>query len=202
MSFAACTLLYTALAFLEGKMFGAEVNPRITLSLPRHHFLTKIALWATVLTPMTKYALEFAPFTIQLENNLPDSLSSRMKLIIRGFVGSILLLVILSLALSVPYFEHVLSLTGSLVSVCICMTFPCAFYIKLSWPHISKPLLILNLPSSPWFNSWSTWNHFISRDANKNPTQGSLDTGLLILLAGFLHFLTCLIRSPCDRRVK
>ncbi|KAB2009326.1 hypothetical protein ES319_D10G159200v1 [Gossypium barbadense] len=144
-SFAACTLLYTALAFLGAKMFGPEVNPQITLSLPRHHFITKIALWATVLTPMTKYALEFAPFAIQLENNLPDSLSSRMKLIIRGFVGSILLLVILSLALSVPYFEHVLSLTGSLVSVCICMTFPSAFYIKLSWPHISKPVLILNL---------------------------------------------------------
>ncbi|KAK5793913.1 hypothetical protein PVK06_035089 [Gossypium arboreum] len=144
-SFAACTLLYTALAFLGAKMFEPEVNPQITLSLPRHHFITKIALWATVLTPMTKYALEFAPFAIQLENNLLDSLSSRMKLIIRGFVGSILLLVILSLALSVPYFEHVLSLTGSLVSVFICMTFPSAFYIKLSWPHISKPVLILNL---------------------------------------------------------
>lgn len=144
MSFASVTVLYTALAFLGAKMFGAQVNPQITLSLPPHHFITKIALWATVLTPMTKYALEFAPFAIQLEHNLPDSLSSRAKIIIRGCVGSILLLVILSLALSVPYFEHVLSLTGSLVSVCICIILPSAFYIKLSWPHISKRALILN----------------------------------------------------------
>ncbi|XWS13472.1 hypothetical protein CRYUN_Cryun36dG0040000 [Craigia yunnanensis] len=144
-SFVSVTALYTALAFLGAKLFGPQVNPQITLSMPQHHFVTKIALWATVLTPMTKYALEFAPFAIQLEHNLPDSLSSRMKLIIRGCVGSILLLVILSLALSVPYFEHVLSLTGSLVSVCICMILPCAFYIKLSWPQISKHLLMLNL---------------------------------------------------------
>ncbi|XVF38050.1 hypothetical protein REPUB_Repub20aG0064400 [Reevesia pubescens] len=144
-SFSSVTVLYIALAFLGAKLFGPQVNPQITLSLPQHHFITKIALWATVLTPMTKYALEFAPFAIQLEHNLPDSLSSRMKLIIRGCVGSILLLVILALALAVPYFEHVLSLTGSLVSVCIGMVLPCAFYIKLSWPQISKRLLILNL---------------------------------------------------------
>ncbi|CAK7333287.1 unnamed protein product [Dovyalis caffra] len=118
---------------------------QITLSMPRHFILTKIALWATVFTPMTKYALEFAPFAIQLERNLPDSISSRTKTIIGGAVGSILLLIILALALSVPYFEHVLSLTGSLVSVSICMLFPCAFYIKLSWAQISKPVLILNV---------------------------------------------------------
>ncbi|OMO88332.1 Amino acid transporter, transmembrane [Corchorus olitorius] len=144
-SFASVTALYTALAFLGAKLFGPQVNAQITLSMPPHHFVTKIALWATVLTPMTKYALEFAPFAIQLEHNLPNSLTSRTKLLIRGGVGSILLLIILTLALSVPFFEHVLSLTGSLVSVCICMILPSAFYIKISWPQISKSLLILNL---------------------------------------------------------
>ena len=127
-------------------MFGPEVNSQITLSMPRALILTKVALWATVLTPMTKYALEFAPFAIQLEQNiLPHSMKSRTKLIIRGSVGSILLLVILVLALSVPYFEYVLSLTGSLVSVGICMIFPCAFYIKIFWNQISRPTLILNM---------------------------------------------------------
>ncbi|GLU08701.1 hypothetical protein SLE2022_255980 [Rubroshorea leprosula] len=144
-SFASVTALYASLAFTGAKLFGPQVNPQITLSMPQHHFITKIALWATVLTPMTKYALEFAPFAIQLEHNLPPSMSSRMKLITRGIVGSLLLLLILVLALSVPYFEHVLSLTGSLVSVCICIILPCAFYIKISWAYISKPILILNL---------------------------------------------------------
>lgn len=144
-SFASVTALYASLAFMGARLFGPEVSSQITLSMPRHHIITKIALWATVLTPMTKYALEFAPFAIQLERNLPNSVSSRTKTVIRGAVGSFLLLVILALALSVPYFEQVLSLTGSLVSVSICIVFPCAFYIKLSWAQISKPVLILNV---------------------------------------------------------
>lgn len=144
-SFASVTSLYVTLAFMGAKLFGPQVNPQITLSMPQHHIATKIALWATVLTPMTKYALEFAPFAIQLEHSLPSSMSSRMKLLTRGVVGSILLLIILVLALSVPYFEHVLSLTGSLVSVGICIILPCTFYIKISWAHISKTALILNV---------------------------------------------------------
>ncbi|KAG8375952.1 hypothetical protein BUALT_Bualt09G0012600 [Buddleja alternifolia] len=144
-SFSVVTMLYTSLAFMGAKLFGPQVNPQITLSMPQTLIVTKIALWATVLTPMTKYALEFAPFAMQLEQNLPHSMKSRTKTIIRGTIGSILLLVILVLALSVPYFEHVLSLTGSLVSVGICIIFPCAFYTKIFWNQITTPLLVINM---------------------------------------------------------
>ncbi|KAF9688321.1 hypothetical protein SADUNF_Sadunf02G0185300 [Salix dunnii] len=144
-SYASVTVLYTSLAFTGAKLFGPGVSSQITLSMPRHLIITKIALWATVITPITKYALEYTPLSIQIEHSLPGSLSSRTKKIIRGAAGSFLLLTILALALSVPYFEHVLSLTGSLVSVCICIVFPCAFYIKISSAQISKPALILNV---------------------------------------------------------
>ncbi|KAG2726235.1 hypothetical protein I3760_01G102300 [Carya illinoinensis] len=144
LSFTLVTALYTALAFVGARMYGPEVNPQITLSMPRHLLLTKIALWATVLTPMTKYALEFAPLAIHLEQKLPVKMSSKLKMIIRGSVGSLLLVLILALALSVPYFEYALSFTGSLVSVGICVIFPCAFYCKICWGQISKPVLMLN----------------------------------------------------------
>ncbi|KAL6970863.1 Amino acid transporter avt1h [Sarracenia purpurea var. burkii] len=144
-SFSLVTTLYTSLAFMGAKMFGPEVNPQITLSLPRNLVLTKIALWATVLTPMTKYALEFAPFATQLERNLPHSMNPRTRTAVRGGVGSVLLLLILSLALSVPCFELVLSLTGSLVSVAICIILPCVFHTNVFWSQISKPVLVLNL---------------------------------------------------------
>ncbi|KAJ0973051.1 hypothetical protein J5N97_021010 [Dioscorea zingiberensis] len=143
-SFTLVTLLYTALAFMGAKLFGPTVSSQITLSMPPHLIATKIALWATVLTPMTKYALEFTPFAIQLEHSLPPYLSSRMRMVIRGSVGSILLLLILMLALSVPYFEHVLSLTGSLLSIAISAIFPCLFYLKICWPKVTKPLIVLN----------------------------------------------------------
>ncbi|TKY47784.1 Vacuolar amino acid transporter 1 [Spatholobus suberectus] len=144
-SFVVVTTLYTTLGFMGAKMFGKDVKSQITLSMPPERIVTKIALWATVVTPMTKYALEFAPFAIQLEHALPSSMSGRTKMIIRGCVGSFLLLVILTLALSVPYFEHVLSLTGSLISVVICLIMPCAFYVKICWGQIPMPLLLLNL---------------------------------------------------------
>ncbi|KAH0937016.1 hypothetical protein HID58_004477 [Brassica napus] len=137
-SFATVTALYTALAITGAKMFGPNINPQVTLSLPKHLLVTKIALWATVLTPMTKYALEFAPLAIQLERSLPLTMSDRTKLVTRGLVGSTLLLVILALALTVPYFGYVLSLTGSLVSVTISVILPCAFYVKICWDGMSK----------------------------------------------------------------
>lgn len=145
-SFSLVILIYTGLAFLGAKLFGPQVNAQITLSMPPHLLVTKIALWATVLTPMTKYALEFAPLAIQIEHNLlPNSMSSKTKMAIRGSVGSVLLLIILALALSVPYFEHVLGLTGSLVSIGVCVILPCAFYTKIYWGQISKPTLFFNL---------------------------------------------------------
>lgn len=130
---------------MGAKLFGPEVNPQITLSMPRGLVFTKIALWATVLTPMTKYALEFAPIAIELEHRFLYSMKSRTKTIIRGTIGSILLLLILVLALSVPYFQYVLGLTGSLVSVAIVLIFPSVFYIKIFWNQISKPILALNV---------------------------------------------------------
>nr|GMD05943.1 vacuolar amino acid transporter 1 [Ipomoea batatas] len=144
-SFSIVTILYTALAFMGAKMFGSGVSSQITLSMPRHVVFTKVALWATVLTPMTKYALEFAPFAIELDHSLPPSMKNHVKTIIRGGTGSILILIILVLALCVPYFEHVLSLTGSLVSIGISIVLPCGFYTKIFWPKISRPLLIFNV---------------------------------------------------------
>ncbi|KAJ9555416.1 hypothetical protein OSB04_010030 [Centaurea solstitialis] len=144
-SFTFVTLLYTSLGFMGAKLFGPGVNSQITLSMPRSLVFTKIALWATVLTPMTKYALEFAPFAIQLEHRFLYSMKSQTKMIVRGTIGSILLLIILVLALSVPYFEYVLGLTGSLVGVAIIIIFPAVFYIKIFWNQISKPILVLHV---------------------------------------------------------
>ncbi|KAK7280861.1 hypothetical protein RIF29_08396 [Crotalaria pallida] len=144
-SFTVVTTLYTTMGFMGAKMFGNDVKSQITLSMPPKKIVTKIALWATVLTPMTKYALELAPLAIQLEHKLPSSMNGRIKMLIRGCIGSILLLLILTLALSVPYFEHVLSLTGSLVSVAISLIMPCVFYVKICWGQMPKSLFVLNL---------------------------------------------------------
>ncbi|RDY11842.1 Amino acid transporter AVT1H, partial [Mucuna pruriens] len=144
-SFAVVTTIYTTFGLMGAKMFGNDVKSQITLSMPAEKIVTKIAVWATVVTPLTKYALEFTPLAMQIEKALPSSMSGRSKMIIRGCVGSFALMLILTFALSVPYFEYVLSLTGSLVSVSVCLILPSAFYVKIFWPQISNPLLLLNL---------------------------------------------------------
>ncbi|KFK25899.1 hypothetical protein AALP_AA8G177100 [Arabis alpina] len=106
---------------------------------------TALAITGAILTPMTKYALEFAPLAIQLERSLPSTMTDRTKLVARGLVGSALLLVILALALTVPYFGYVLSLTGSLVSGTIAVTLPSAFYLKICWDGMSKFKRAVNL---------------------------------------------------------
>ncbi|KAL6875617.1 hypothetical protein ACP4OV_013130 [Aristida adscensionis] len=143
-SFAVVTALYTSLAFVGAAMFGPSVNSQVTLSMPPRLAATRVALWATVLTPVTKYALEFAPFAIQLERHLPPAMGPRARAVARGGAGAAALLLILALALTVPYFQHVLSLTGSLVSVAISVIFPCAFYVKIRWGRVSRAAVALN----------------------------------------------------------
>lgn len=144
-SFSVVTALYVALAFVGASLFGPGVSSQVTLSMPPRLVATKVALWATVLTPLTKYALEFAPFAIQLQRHLPAAMGPRARMLVRGGVGSAVLLAILALALSVPYFQYVLSLTGSLVSVVVCIVFPCAFYLKICWGRVSRRTIALNV---------------------------------------------------------
>ncbi|KAF8765336.1 hypothetical protein HU200_008713 [Digitaria exilis] len=144
-SFSVVTTLYVALAFVGASLFGPSVSSQVTLSMPPRLAATKVALWATVLTPMTKYALEFAPFAIQLQRHLPAAMGSRARMLVRGGVGSVALVAILVLALSVPYFQYVLSLTGSLVSVAVCVVFPCAFYLKICGGRVSRSTVTLNV---------------------------------------------------------
>ncbi|KAJ3673816.1 hypothetical protein LUZ60_005808 [Juncus effusus] len=143
-SFTIVIILYTCQAFIGAKLFGPSFNSQITLSMPPHQIATKLALWATVITPITKYALAFAPFAIQLDHNLPSSMPHRFRMLIRGSIGSVSLILILVLALSVPYFQYVLGLTGSLVSVGISLVFPCAFYMKICGENVSKPVRVVN----------------------------------------------------------
>ncbi|XP_026459434.1 amino acid transporter AVT1H-like [Papaver somniferum] len=144
-SFGLVTVFYTGLGFMGAKLFGSGVSSQVTLSMPRHLIITKIALWAVVLTSLTKYAFQLVPVASVVECKLPSSMSSKMRKFIRGTVGSLLLIFVLILALTVPYFENVLGLTGSLVSISVAIIYPCAFYIKIFRPQLSKLGLAFNV---------------------------------------------------------
>ncbi|RZC47424.1 hypothetical protein C5167_040370 [Papaver somniferum] len=144
-SFTIVTIFYGTIALVGAKLFGPDVKLQITLNMPKHLIITKIALWATVLAPLTKYAFAIVPAASLYDRKLPSSMSSKARLVIRGAIGSMLLMFVLILALAVPYFEQVLGLTGSLVSISLSIIFPCAFYAKMFWSQISYPSLVLNV---------------------------------------------------------
>ncbi|MCL7029072.1 hypothetical protein MKW94_010256 [Papaver nudicaule] len=145
LSFSIVSSLYTFLAFLGAKMFGPGVNSQVTLSMPNHLVFTKIALWAAVIIPMTKYVFLTVPVATEVERHLAASMPLWKRNIIRGAAGSLFLLIVLVLSITIPFFETVLGLTGSLVSIFVSVILPIAFYLRIFRQKISLASLVIHL---------------------------------------------------------
>ncbi|MCL7027904.1 hypothetical protein MKW94_021039 [Papaver nudicaule] len=145
LSFGAVATLYTFLAFLGAKMFGSGVSSQITLSMPKHLVFTKVALWAVVIIPMTKYVFFTVPMASEVERHLPAKMSLWKRTVIRGAAGSSFLMVVLVLAITIPFFETVLSLTGSLVSIFVSVILPIAFYLRIFRQTIPLASLVIHM---------------------------------------------------------
>ncbi|KAI3834138.1 hypothetical protein MKW98_018188 [Papaver atlanticum] len=145
LSFGVVSALYTVLAFLGAKMFGPGVSSQVTLSMPKHLIFTQIALWAAIITPMTKYVFFTVPMASEVEHHLPAKMLLWKKTVIRGAAGSIFLLVVLVIAITIPFFETVLGLTGSLVSIFVSVILPIAFYLRIFRKTITLASLVIHL---------------------------------------------------------
>ncbi|GLJ05447.1 hypothetical protein SUGI_0018360 [Cryptomeria japonica] len=143
-SFVIVTAVYSGFACLGATMFGSLVRSQITLNMPKHLLITKLALWATVITPMSKYALQLSPVARELENIVASAWKPRGRMVARACIVSFLLLSILAMALALPYFGYVLSLTGSFLSITMSIILPCVFYIKIKRKSISVWMILLN----------------------------------------------------------
>ncbi|MCL7036898.1 hypothetical protein MKW94_028555 [Papaver nudicaule] len=143
-SFASVTLVYVTVGLLGARMFGAKVEGQITMSMPKSFAVTKMALIATTLTPLTKYAFEVFPIGVGVENSLPRALSKHTRRFIRRAFVSFFLLVVLVLALLAPQFQNVLALTGCIVSFGISVVIPCVLYLRIfvETSAASKTLLV------------------------------------------------------------
>ncbi|KAI3989397.1 hypothetical protein MKX01_012943 [Papaver californicum] len=144
-SFGAVSILYAILAFLGAKMFGPGVSSQVTLSMPKHLVFTQIGLWAAVITPMTKYVFLTVPMASEVERLLPATMPLWKRTVIRGAAGSIFLLIVLVLAITVPFFETILGLTGSLVSIFVSVILPISFYLKIFRQTIPLTSLVIHL---------------------------------------------------------
>ncbi|KAM0042645.1 putative amino acid transporter, transmembrane domain-containing protein [Helianthus debilis subsp. tardiflorus] len=128
-SFTICTILYAGAAILGYMMFGESIESQFTLNLPTNLVASKIAVWATVISPLTKYALTISPVAKSLEELIPSNnpKSHAYSILIR----TALVISTLFVALAVPFFGLVMSLIGSLLTMLVSLIFPCACFLSL-----------------------------------------------------------------------
>ncbi|KAM0042648.1 putative amino acid transporter, transmembrane domain-containing protein [Helianthus debilis subsp. tardiflorus] len=135
-SFGICTILYAGVAIMGYMMFGESIESQFTLNLPTNFLASKIAVWATVINPFTKYAITISPVAMSLEELIPSNhlWSHLYSILIRTTLVASTLLV----ALSFPFFGLVMSLMGSLLTMLVSLIFPCACFLRIIKGNVTR----------------------------------------------------------------
>ena len=122
--------MYAATAILGYLMFGSQVEPEITLNLPKGKVSSKVAIYTTLINPITKYALMLTPVVNAAKMVVPCHYSS--KRLTHLLVSTTLLVSTVVVALAVPFFGYLMTLVGSLLSVSASLVVPSICFLKIS----------------------------------------------------------------------
>lgn len=125
--FVACTLNYGSMAILGYLMYGDDVESQVTLNLPEGKHSSKLAIYTALINPFSKYALMVTPVATAIEEKLLAGNKRSLNMLIRTFIVISTVIV----ALTVPFFGHLMALVGSLLSVMASMLLPCICYLKI-----------------------------------------------------------------------
>lgn len=145
-SFAISTLLFAGVAVMGSMLFGDATKSQFTLNMPHEFVVSNIAVWTTVVNPITKYSLTLAPMALSLEELIPgDQQKSHWYSII---IRTALTISTLLVAMSVPFFGLVMALVGSSLTMLLALILPCICFLsiarrKATWPEMCICSLIL-----------------------------------------------------------
>ncbi|XP_020592227.1 vacuolar amino acid transporter 1-like [Phalaenopsis equestris] len=145
-SFVISALLFAGVAIMGFALFGESTQSQFTLNVPYEFVASKIAVWTTVVNPITKYSITLAPMALSLEELIPtERLESYWYAIIMRTALTISSLVV---AMSVPFFGLVMALIGSLLTMLLAFILPCVCFLciarnKASWPQVAMCALVL-----------------------------------------------------------
>lgn len=125
--FTVSTLSYGFMGIIGYLMYGDALKSQVTLNLPSGKVSSKIAIYTTLVNPLTKYALVMTPIAEALETTLGVGKSRLLRVLVRTalVVGTAVV------ALAVPFFGDVVALTGALLSCTATMLLPCLCYLRV-----------------------------------------------------------------------
>jgi len=124
------TVMYASMAIIGYLMFGSEVESQVTLNLPLNKISSRIAIYTTLVNPISKFALMVTPITNAMKDFLPRTYKN--KRVTNIFVSTVLVISNVIVALSVPFFGSLMALVGAFLSVTASILLPCLCYLKIS----------------------------------------------------------------------
>ncbi|XP_021667601.2 amino acid transporter AVT1I isoform X2 [Hevea brasiliensis] len=127
--FILCTFSYASMAVIGYSMFGSEVESQVTLNLPIKKLSSRVAIYTTLVNPISKYALMVTPIVNATRNWFPWYCNKKPFNI---FISTALLISTVIVALAVPFFGYLMSLVGAFLSFTASIILPCLCYLKIS----------------------------------------------------------------------
>ncbi|KAG6426275.1 hypothetical protein SASPL_110496 [Salvia splendens] len=119
---------YGSMAIMGYLMYGENLMSQVTLNLPLQSIATKIAIYTTLINPITKYAIIISPIATALEEKFVQNNSYGLSLLIR----TSLVVCSVVIALIMPFFGYVMAFIGAFLSVSASILFPCLCYVKIN----------------------------------------------------------------------
>ncbi|KAM5581403.1 amino acid transporter AVT1I [Rosa sericea] len=140
--FILCTICYASMAVFGYLMFGSTVQSQITLNLPTNKISSQVAIYTTLVNPISKFALMVTPIMNAAKRWFPGYQNKRFFNIL---VSTTLVISCVIVALAVPFFAYLMALVGAFLSVTASIIMPCFCYLKISgtYQKIGCEMLII-----------------------------------------------------------
>ncbi|XP_061355440.1 amino acid transporter AVT1I-like [Gastrolobium bilobum] len=122
------TITYGFMATIGYLMFGDYSESQVILNLSMKKTSTYIAIYTTLFTTFTKYAVVVTPIAVAIEDTWRSHKSRFVSILIRTIIVVCTMLV----AIFVPFFGYIMAFIGAFSGITLAWLLPCLCYLKIN----------------------------------------------------------------------